>query len=393
MLILIFNQEYPLNRSIIVILFALVFISACSDSKESKRPGSGGRPPAKASPVEVKSVTLGLSAAYYVTTATLEPSSDAQVFARTSGIVRQILKEEGDDVAAGDVLLLLEDDDQKLRVKQAKQKLDSYEREYKRLSKMRKAGAVSPTEWEATKTNYETAQTDLELAELALSYTQVSAPFNGRVVWRDVDLGAHVLNGNLLFRVMAIDPLLIRVHIPANRIGKISKGQSVDLRVDSTPEPLEGVVELVSPIVDPSTGTVKVTIKVDTYPSSVRPGDFTEVKVVTDSRDNAMLLPSVAVIEERGEHYVFVEEDGKAKRTDVQIGYVVDQQTEILSGLTGEDKVIVKGQRNLNDGNRVKVIEPGQQVVQEESQARNLGKKPVKASNKTEKGNKKRRES
>ncbi|MCW8876686.1 MAG: efflux RND transporter periplasmic adaptor subunit [Kangiellaceae bacterium] len=385
-----------MNRSIFAIFFTLVFIFSCSDSKESKGPGSGGgRPPAKASPVEVESVKFGLSAAYYVTTATLEPSSDAQVFARTSGIVRQILKEEGDDVKAGDILLLLEDDDQILRVKQARQKLNSNDREYKRLSKMRKAGAVSPTEWEATKTNFETAQTDLELAELALSYTKVSAPFDGRVVWREVDLGAHVLNGNLLFRVMAIDPLLIRVHIPANRIGKVKKGQSVDLKVDSTPEKISGVVELVSPIVDPTTGTVKVTVKIEAYPEGVRPGDFTEVKIVTDSRNNAMLLPSVAVIEERGEHYVFVEDEGKAIRRDVQIGYVVEQQTEILTGLTADDKVIVKGQRNLNDGNRVKVIEPGQQLVQKDAQQGAVGKRPdkIKDAKKSVKGNKKRRES
>jgi membrane fusion protein, multidrug efflux system len=313
---------------------------------------------AKAIPVELAKPAIGDAASFYVTTATLEPSSDAQVNARISGVVRKILREEGDDVKAGDILLQLEDDEQKLKLEQAEQKLASSKREFERLSRMKKAGVVSPNEWEAANNTYLTAKTDVELAQLALSFTQVAAPFDGRVVWRDVDLGEHVSAGRLLYRVMAIKPLLLRVHVPANRIGYVAKGQLVELIIDSAKQTLIGTVELVSPIVDPATGTIKVTIELTEYPAQVRPGDFTQVQMITDKRENALLLPSVAIIEERGNHYLYVEQDNKATRKNIEVGFVVGDQTEVISGISADDNVVVKGQRNLNQGNSLQVIEP-----------------------------------
>ena len=365
---------YPsVNFRLFIVILTSVFLFACGDDASKNGKGASankGRPSSKPIPVEVTLPQIGTAASYYITTATLEPSSDAQINARTSGVVREILHEEGDDVKAGEVLLLLEDDDQKLRLKQAKQSLASAEREFKRLSKMKTAGAVSPNEWETANNNFLTAKTDVELAELALSYTRIAAPFDGRVVWREVDLGAHVSTGNLLFRMMAIHPLLVRVHVPANRIGRVAKGQSVELKVDSVSEIQQGIIELVSPIVDPTTGTVKVTVRLDDYPDGVRPGDFTEIKMITNSRENALLLPSVAVIEERGQSYLFVENENKAERKNIQVGYVLGDQTEVVAGILKSDKVIVKGQRNLKDGNSLKVIAPvtNQQQANKETQ-------------------------
>ncbi|TQV76959.1 efflux RND transporter periplasmic adaptor subunit [Aliikangiella marina] len=347
--------------AVLAISSVLLVVSCSNDAVPAKGAQTGKkptqtRPSVKPIPVETTLPSQGTAASYYVTTATLAPSSDAQINARTSGVVREILREEGDDVKAGDVLLKLEDDDQKLRLKQAKQKFASAEREFNRLSKMKSAGAVSPTEWETANNNYLTSRTDVELAELALSYTQIVAPFDGRVVWREVDLGAHVTTGNLLFRMMAINPLLVRVHVPANRIGKVAKGQIVELNIDSVADKVEARVDLVSPIVDPTTGTVKVTLRLDNYPQGVRPGDFTEIKMITDQRENALLLPSVAIIEERGSHYLFVEEQSKAVRKTVQVGYVLGDQTEVTSGIQKSDRVVIKGQRNLKEGNPLKVI-------------------------------------
>ncbi|WP_444994451.1 efflux RND transporter periplasmic adaptor subunit [Aliikangiella sp. IMCC44359] len=350
------------TKKLLAGVLLLFLLAACGDNNVSSSQSKGlakGKRTEKAIPVEVANPEVGDAASYYVTTSTLTPSSDAKINARTNGVVRQILHEEGDDVAAGKTLLLLEDDDQRLRLKQARQNLNSAEREYKRLNKMKSAGVLSPAEWETANNNYLTAQTELELAELALAYTRVSSPFAGRIVWREIDLGAHVSSGDLLFRMMSIKPLLVRVHVPANRIGKVAVGQTVDLNVDSIKKSLQGVIELVSPIVDPATGTVKVTVRLDQYPVGVRPGDFTEVTMITDKRKDAMLLPSVAIIEERGQHYLFVNEGNKAVRKKVKTGYVVGDKTEVIQGITQSEYVVVKGQRNLNEGNLLKVISPG----------------------------------
>jgi len=348
------------SRTIFVTCILCLFLFSCSDdtSKKGGKPGVGqkGKRPVTAIPVAVTSPEVGLAASYYVTTATIEPNSDAKINSRTSGVVKQILHEEGDDVKSGDILLILDDDDQRLRLKQAEQKFESASREFKRLSKMKKAGVVSPTDWDTAENNFRTSETDKKLAELALSYTRVAAPFDGRVVWRDVDLGAHVGQGELLFRMMSISPLLVRVHIPANRLGGVAKGQFVKLNVDSVSEPLNAVVELISPIVDPATGTIKITLKLDQYSTNVRPGDFSEVHMVTDQHENALLIPSVSIIEERGEHYVYIVEKNKAVRRAVTTGFTMTEKTEIVEGVRRSDRVVIKGQRNLNDDVLVEIL-------------------------------------
>jgi membrane fusion protein (multidrug efflux system) len=346
---------------IATLLVALLVLTDCGGSKPENdrrgggrpgggRPGAGaGMPEKKPIPVEVQLPELGLASSSYATTATLEPSSDAEINARATGVVRELLSEEGDYVEAGQILLRLEDDDQRLRVKRAQQDLDSAKREYDRLVKMRE-GLVSSTDMETAESTFNQAETELELAELALSYTRIAAPFSGRVVWREVDLGAHVRDGAMLFRMMAIKPLLVRVHIPANRMGTVAVGQAVSLQVDSVGQVLTGTIDLVSPIVDPNTGTVKVTVVLDDYPEGVRPGDFAEIEIVTAQRDNALLLPSTAVIEERGQHILYLADGDKASRREVEIGFVVGDKTEIVSGLEAGAQVVVKGQRNLSEG-------------------------------------------
>ncbi|MFT5520491.1 MAG: membrane fusion protein (multidrug efflux system) [Enterobacterales bacterium] len=353
------KNTMSIHTYLLVIGMVLMSLSACSDDKASaeqgkpgqKRFNQGGKPRAiKSTPVIVVKAVIGTATAYYSTTTALEPKSDAKINARSSGVVRELFHEEGDDVEVGTVLLQLEDDDQKLRALQAHQKYISTEKEYLRLSKMRKAGVVPAKEYDAAEIAFQTAKTDKKLADLTLYHTKIRAPFSGRVVTRNVDLGAYVPQGELLFRMMAIHPLLVRVYLPASRIGIARKGDEVELKIDSVPEPLVGKIELVSPIVDPSTGTIKITIRLDDYPIQVRPGDFTEVKVITDQHENALLIPSVAVIEERDKKYVFVEEDNIAIRKVVQSGFVVDANTEITSGINESDRVIIKGQRNLNEG-------------------------------------------
>lgn len=340
----------------LLLSFGLYSCDGGDTTSSSAQHSAGSKPPGKLIPIEVKQPDIGLAASFYVTTATIEPSSDAKINARTSGVVKEILHEEGDDVLAGEVLLILDDDDQQLRLEQAAQKLASASREFKRLSKMKKSGMVSPTEWETTENTFKTAETDKKLAELALSYTRVAAPFDGRVVWREIDLGAHIGQGDLLFRMMSIRPLLVRVHIPANRIGMVAKGQSVEIVLDNVATSIIGKVHLVSPIVDPNTGTLKVTVQLDNYPQNVRPGDFSEVHIVTEKHQDALLVPSTSILEERGQYFVFTAKKDKASKIEVVVGFAMQTQTEIMSGIKQDDLIVTKGQRNLKDGIAVEIL-------------------------------------
>ncbi len=320
-------------------------------------PGRGAPPVVPAIPVAVEPTHRGAIASYYAATASLEPDKAAQILARVPGVITSIRAEEGDAVAKGEELLVIEDEEYRLRLKQAEAEAAKQKTRFDRLQKMFEGNLVSAEEFEAGQNDFQSAEAARDLARLELSYTRVTAPIGGRIVERLVDLGQSVNGNTPLFAIADLHRLLARIHVPAKEFGRLKPDQPVDLRVDSNGAELRGRITLVSPVIDAATGTIKVTVEVPEYPASVRPGDFAQVRIVTESRPEALLVPSVSVISDKGEQVVYVAADSTAERRVVQLGLQDEEHTEILGGLRDGDRVVVQGQRSLKHGAPIKLLD------------------------------------
>ncbi|MCI0451855.1 MAG: efflux RND transporter periplasmic adaptor subunit [Candidatus Latescibacteria bacterium] len=320
-------------------------------------PGNGApkQPPV---PVAVASAETGSIASYYTATATLAADKEAEILARVSGVVEKLLCEEGDIVAEGAELLLIDNDEYAFRLEQAVADRKDLETRMERTQAMRDQDMVSAEEYETVVNDLAAAKAAEGMARLNLSYTRVTAPFAGRVVTRNVDPGQTVNLGTQLFVVSDFTPLLARVHVPAKEFNKLKPDQPVDLVLDSNGTKLRGRIRLVSPTIDPASGTIKVTVEINEYPAGVRPGDFAQVSIVTERRNNSTLVPKIAVVNDRGEQIVYVSQaDTTAERRVVEIGFQDDQNAEVLTGVTVGDRVVVKGQRSLKHGAAIKVLD------------------------------------
>ncbi|MCP4658969.1 MAG: efflux RND transporter periplasmic adaptor subunit, partial [bacterium] len=345
------NDTSPVRRrqaALPGLLAALLLIApACSKTgidaatpANHGRPGQsmpghhgGGRPTMPAMAVALEPAAQGDISTYYSATASLDPDKQADILARVNGVVKEIVAEEGDRVEEGRVLLIIEDDEYRHRQTQARVTLDQQRLRFERTEKMFEGGLVATEAFDDAKSQLQAAEAAWELAALELSYTRVSSPFTGRIVHRAVDQGQTVSNGTALFTVADMDRLLARVHVPAREFRRIRTEQPVELVVDSTGDRLTGRIDLVSPIVDPSSGTIKVTVEVTDYPPTTRPGDFAEVSIVTDRHTDAVLVPRIAVLAERGERAVYVADGTTAHRRLVEIGFEDDRHAEIVTGL------------------------------------------------------------
>jgi RND family efflux transporter MFP subunit len=355
-------------RSLTVFL-ALALVAGCGKKEPAPGPGGaraeaapgapgrGGPPPAPAIPVAVEAAHRGSVASYYAATASLEPDKAAQILARVSGIITGVRAEEGDVVRKGEELLVIEDDQYRLRLAQAEAEAAKQKMKFDRLQKMFEGSLVSAEEFEAGQNDFKSADAARDLAQLELSYTRVTAPIGGRVVERLVDLGQSVNNNTPLFSIADLHRLLARVHVPAKEFGKLKPDQPVDLSVDSNGAKLQGRITLVSPVIDAATGTIKVTVEVPEYPASVRPGDFAQVRIVTERHPEALLVPSIAVISDKGEQVVYVVADSTAERRVVALGLQDEEHTEVLSGVRDGDRVVVQGQRSLKHGAPIKLLD------------------------------------
>jgi RND family efflux transporter MFP subunit len=166
-----------------------------------------------------------------------------------------------------------------------------------------------------------------------------------------------VANGTPLFTLADMSRLLARVHVPAREFRSIRSDQPVELVVTSSGDRLTGRIDLINPMVDASSGTIKVTVAVTGFPATTRPGDFVEVAIVTDRHSDALLVPRIAVVSERGRQSVFVVTDGAAVQRTVEVGFEDDRNAEILGGLEPGELVVVQGQRALRDGQQVKLLD------------------------------------
>ena len=356
---------------LVVIAAVLLSLAACggnrgagSDGAAGPRPdgpsagnGRSGQPSLPTMAVAVHPATRGDIATYYSATASLDPDKQADILARVSGVIERIVAEEGDRVSRGQVLLHIVDDEYRHRRTLAEVDVEQKRLRFERAEKIFKQGLTSVEEFDTSRSDVQSAEAALELAELELGYTRVRAPFTGRVVRRLVDQGRTVSNGTPLFTLADTDRLLARVHVPAKEFRSIQPDQPVQLVVTSTGDRLTGRIDLVSPLVDPESGTIKVTVEVADYPPSTRPGDFVEVAIVTDRHSGSLLVPRIAVVTERGQSSVFVAVGDVASQRVVEVGFSDDINSEILAGVDEGDLIVVQGQRALRDGQPIKRLD------------------------------------
>ncbi len=364
-------------------LLALACLAGCGrgDSTGEAATGAAGGPQSRRRapagppvPIAVEPARLGQIAATYQATATLGPQKEAEVVARVAGVVEAIQVEEGDWVDAGQTLLRIDNDEYRLRVQQATARTQSLASRFKRLEGMLEKALVAAEEFETVRSDLKLAEADEGLARLNLSYTRVKAPFRGRVTERLVDVGSHVASGTPLFRLADFDPLLARVFVPAKEFNALEPDQPVTLRLDSAGTRLSGKITLVSPIIDPQSGTIKLTIEIPEYPDDVRPGDFAQVQIVTETHTGATLVPRIAVVSDRGERVCYVVADSTAERRVVEVGFEDDDHAELLSGVAEGEPVVVKGQRSLKHGALVRILE-GDEVAAQRPAAPDTGER------------------
>jgi membrane fusion protein (multidrug efflux system) len=316
------------------------------------------RSEAKAVPVEITFVRCGEVCDYILQNSTVDTEKGVEVFSRLNGVVVGLNVEEGTRVNRGEALCCLEDDDYRLARDKAKVIFEKRQAEFERFKNMHDKGLVSTEQLEDASFILAQARIDWEQAELDLKRTRIKAPIAGVVTDRHIRLGERVTTSEPLFRVVEMEDKIAVVHIPEREIGRIRRGQRAYLTTDNLQDMrFEAGIKRVSPAVDAQSGTFKVTVGVNDPQDRLRPGMFISVHIVTETHDNALLIPKSAVIYDNGQpHAFFVEQDTLARRVRLDKGFSNENYMEVLTSVNENDRVIVVGQNGLKDGVRIRIV-------------------------------------
>ena len=319
-------------------------------------PGMGAMARTRASiPVEVKTVGRGNVAATLLTYTSLEAERHVDVVSRTQGLVETIFVEEGDVVEEGQPLAQLDTDVLELTLQEREVNMNSLESTYNRAQELQDQELLSSQEFEQTRFQYEAAKSQFDSAKLQLAYATIRSPFAGIVTDRMIEVGNLVNNNEAVFRTADLDPLLARIFVPEKDIAQVRPGQSVRISVEGSDQTHTGRVARISPIVDPLSGTVKVTVEIRDRRGALRPGMFTTVNLVTAIHEDVLQVEKKALVAESEGSYAFLFKDGTAEKKLLEIGIAEGDYVEVLSGLSDGDSIITVGQEGLRNGAPVRI--------------------------------------
>ena len=322
-------------------------------------------------PVETSAPVRGDIYATYTGTAPIEAFAEADVVAKVDGEVRELHVEEGDMVSKDQVLATLDGDRLRLELSESQARLRKMQRDFQRNKELQDKGLISEGDFEKIQYDLEALQASFNLASLELNYTQIRAPIDGVVSERYLKLGNTIKTGDPVFRVTSFDPLVAYLFVPEREFRQIAAGQPVQIEIDALPgAPVAATVTRISPIVDPDTGTFKITIEMRGAEQQIKPGMFGRMSIVYDKHENVLQVPRSAIIESTGESTVFVVEDEVGIRKQVETGFSGNGMVEITSGLTDGERVITVGHVGLKNEAKVVVINaPVEEAVAVEESA------------------------
>ncbi|MCK5147362.1 efflux RND transporter periplasmic adaptor subunit [bacterium] len=308
-------------------------------------------------PVELARVFKGDIAAHFSGTAILEALEETAIVPKTGGIVKDILVEEGDYVKPGQVLARLDDEKIAVQVAQARASFEKLQNQILRDEKLFKKNLISAEAFQQSKTDFEVQKATYELARLELEYTAIRSPIGGVVSNRMIKTGNMVTTVQSIFQITDLDPLLAILHVPEARMNQLEKGHVADVMPSALPgRSFKGRIIRISPIVDPSSGTVKVTISIDDRSGELKPGMFTRVNIIQDVRKGAILAPKSAILREDRETRVFVVRDSMAFERVVTLGYMNTVNVEVLHGLDAGDLIVTIGKSGIMDSTLVEAV-------------------------------------
>jgi len=330
-------------------------LAGCS----SEAPGEAPPPREGRRQMAIETVTLAPRAFRETlsATGTLRARESASLQAEVAGVVTGIHFDEGQPVKAGELLVVIDDDEWQAQHERAKARVVLADANEKRQRELLRSGDLSQATYDETSANLRVARAELALVEAELKKTQMRAPFDGIVGLREVSVGSYLSPGSPIVRIAAIDALKLDFSLPERYQELVRAGMPVRFRVSGLPGDFAGTIYAIEPAVDAETRSLLLRAEVPNGDGRLRPGAFADVEVVLDEVPDALLVPAIALVPGLKRQTVYVVEDGVVREREIEAGLRTAEAVVVERGLSPGERVAVTGLLQLRDGMRVDASE------------------------------------
>ena len=351
-----------------ILLLALTGSAACTGTEAETPAVEAVRSiPVRTAMVQTQDLAETLSL-----TGTLDPRAQVTVVPEISARLERVLKNEGDRVARGQLLAVLDDADFRLARDRAKAYLDVAEanRAHARAEKDRadslvKTGGITDKDHLAAQVavqvadaSHSQARSELAIAERQMGRSRITAPISGRIAKRHADAGTIVAAGTPIYTIVDDSVFEFRSSVASGDFGKLKIGETVVVTVDALPGFVtEGEVNRIAPQVDARSRSFEVIVRIAGGPQLVS-GLFARAQVKVRDVPNSLTVPPAALLRDGSDPskaQTYVVANNKVERRDVTVGVEVPDAIQVTSGLKAGEMVVIDPPSALGPGTQVQV--------------------------------------
>lgn len=288
-------------------------------------------------------------------TGRLVPDEEVNLSFETSGKITDIFFAEGSHVKRGELLAKVNDRQLQAQLKRLKAQIPLAEDRVFRQNALLKRDAVSKEAYEQVKTELATLNADIENIKANIDMTELRAPFDGIIGLRQVSAGAYASPTTVVAKLTKVSPLKVEFAVPERYAREVKKGTNLDFRVEGRLDAYHAQVYATESSLDPETHSLTIRAIYPNRNGELLAGRYTDIKLKQKEIEDAIAIPSEAIVPEMGKNKVFVYRSGVADPVDVVIGIRTEAEVQIVQGLVAGDTILTSGTLQLRKGMPVEI--------------------------------------
>lgn len=344
------------NLSYLPLLFCLLFLQCASENNAQEQMPHQAETASRITNVTTHIIQPDSLIQYSHLPATAIAWHDATISALESGVVWSIHKDLGDLVKRGESLATLNLEVLEQMAIEAEANLSYQTYNFEHSEKLMKEGSISEQAHQAAEYDYKRALSNAKTLRTRLSYGTIRAPFSGQVAQRFISKGQLVGQGGPTFRLVQIDSIQIQAWVSEAERVDFAVGRQVTLMLDALPnETFTGKIGRMGSVADDNRRVFPIEVHIANPNRRILPGMIGKLRIKRQTHRNAIVVPREAILERETGPVAFVANQTRANLQKVVLGPAEGDRVLVKEGLTFGDLLIVKGNRDIIDGDPIQI--------------------------------------
>jgi RND family efflux transporter MFP subunit len=357
---------------------ALLFLAACSEkpkdkateladlkkqqaeinSKISALQSTMPQDSSKSTDVSIVQIKGGNFTHYVDIQGKIDAKDNVMAYPQTPGVITAIYVKPGQHVNKGQLLVQLDNSVMKENIAQAESQANLAKTLFQRQKNLWDQKIGTEVQFLQAQTQMQSAQKQVDALRQQSDLYRITSPISGTIDQMDLKLGQVAQPGTTGIRIVNADVLKVKADVPESYASRINQGDNVKIVVPDGNDSLTAKLTFVAKVIDPTSRSFAIEIALPTR-KTLRPNMTAVIKIADYNNSKALVIPLNTIQKSEQGDYVYVNENGVAKRKNVKVGTSYGAQAEVVSGLTTGDQVIIAGASDLEDGDKVRVLQSG----------------------------------